>query len=78
MNYYYQRPGRYVNKVLYLILIFFLGGLGIHYFYAGKNTAGILCLLFCWTFIPTILAFFTFIITLFKPSDINGNIFIPY
>ena len=30
-------PGRYVNKVILLVLMFFLGGFGIHYFYEGKN-----------------------------------------
>ena len=30
-------PGRYVNKVVLLVLMFFLGGFGIHYFYEGKN-----------------------------------------
>ena len=28
-------PGRYVNKVILLVLMFFLGGFGIHYFYEG-------------------------------------------
>lgn len=74
----YYIPGRFVNKVIYLLLIFFLGGFGVHYFYAGKNFKGVLCLLFCWTFIPTIIAVFVFISTLFKPADRNGNIFIPY
>jgi membrane protein len=50
-------PGRYVNKVIYLLLILFLGAWGIQYFFAGKNTKGILSILFFWTFIPTIIAF---------------------
>ena len=29
-------PGRYVNKVIYLLLIVFLGAWEIQYFYAGK------------------------------------------
>lgn len=40
-------PGRYVNKVVYLLITFFLGYFGIQYFYVGKNFKGILCLLFC-------------------------------
>ena len=75
-NTYYVIQGRVVNKVIYPVLCIFLGGLGVHKFYAGKTTQGILYLLFSWTFIPTILALFTFIATLFKPADANGNIII--
>lgn len=38
-------------------LALFLGGLGIHQFYLGNSGKGILYLLFCWTFIPVIIAF---------------------
>ena len=38
------------------LLVIFLGGIGIQYFYLEKNGAGILCLLFFWTLIPTLLA----------------------
>ena len=71
-------PGRYVNKIVYLLIIFFLGHFGIQYFYIGKNFNGILCLLFCWTFIPSIIAVFSFIITLFRPANEHGDIFIHY
>jgi len=46
------------NKFTAGILALFLGGLGIHKFYLGKNTSGLIRLLFCWTFIPAILGFF--------------------
>ena len=65
-----------VNKIGYCLLAFFLGGIGVHKFYAGKAGAGILYLLFCWTFIPGILAFIDFIIGLCKPADENGNIYL--
>lgn len=65
-----------VNKVVYCLLAFFLGGIGIHKFYAGKIGTGILFILFCWTFIPTIIAFIDFIIGLCKKADSNGNILI--
>ena len=71
-------PGRYVNKVILLVLMFFLGAFGIHYFYEGKNLKGILSILFSWTFIPTIITFFRFIATIFKPTNEYGDIFIPY
>lgn len=57
------------NKTTTTILAFFLGGLGIHRFYLGQNLKGILCLLFCWTFIPAIIAFIDFIIFLTMSDD---------
>ena len=41
-----------------VLLALFLGGLGIHKFYLGETGLGILYLLFCWTYIPSIVAFF--------------------
>lgn len=38
------------------ILALLLGGLGIHKFYLGKGIQGLLYLIFCWTFIPAIIA----------------------
>lgn len=49
------------NKTVAALLAFFLGGLGIHKFYLGENVAGILYLLFFWTFIPGLIAFFEFL-----------------
>lgn len=63
-----------VSKTVYCILAFFLGGLGIHKFYAGRIGLGILYLLFCWTGIPAVVALVEFIIALTKTSDHNGNI----
>ncbi len=65
-----------VNKVVYCILAFFLGGIGIHKMYAGKIGSGIVYLLFCWTLIPGIIAFIDFIIGLCKKADTNGNILV--
>lgn len=63
-----------VNKVVYCLLALFLGGIGVHKFYAGKTGAGICYLLFCWTFIPLILSLIDLIVGLCKHSDSNGNI----
>lgn len=63
-----------VNKIVYCVLAFLLGGLGIHKFYAGRTGKGILYILFCWTGIPNIIALIEFIIALCKPADANGNI----
>ena len=68
--------GKVVNKLAYCILAFFLGGIGIHKFYAGKSGAGIAFLLFSWTFIPTFISLIDFIVGLTKKADANGNIII--
>jgi len=39
------------------ILAYVLGGLGAHKFYLGKTLSGVLYLLFCWTFVPVLVAF---------------------
>lgn len=49
------------NRTAALVICFFSGGLGIHKFYLGKNVEGILYLVFCWTLIPSIIAFFEFL-----------------
>ena len=46
------------NNTTAVLLALFLGGLGIHKFYLGETGMGILYLLFCWTYIPSIVAFF--------------------
>lgn len=48
------------DRITALLVCFFLGGFGIHKFYLGKNTEGIIYLIFSWTFIPSIFAFFEF------------------
>ena len=65
-----------VNKIVYCILAFFLGGIGVHKFYAGKTSTGILFILFCWTFIPSFIAFVDFIVGVCKKADTNGNILV--
>ena len=49
------------DKTVAIVLVFFVGGFGIHKFYLGNNTAGVLYLLFSWTLIPSLIAFFDFI-----------------
>ena len=49
-----------------------LGGLGVHKFYLGSAGWGILYILFCWTFIPSIVAFIEGILLLvMSDSDFN-------
>lgn len=52
------------SRAVCALLAFFLGTLGIHRFYMGKTTSGVLMLLFCWTGIPAIIGFIDFIIIL--------------
>ena len=65
-----------VNKLVYCLLAFFLGGVGAHKFYAGKTGTGILFIIFCWTFIPAFIALIDFIVGLCKKSDANGMILV--
>ncbi len=50
------------DKNVAAILALFMGGIGVHKFYLGQTGAGLIYLLFCWTFIPSILGFIEFII----------------
>ena len=43
------------DRTTAIILALFLGGLGVHKFYLDRPGAGVLYLLFCWTFIPGLL-----------------------
>jgi len=58
----YQQPNNYQpapsekSKVTAAILAILIGGFGIHYFYLGKTTGGIVFLLLCCTGIPSLLA----------------------
>lgn len=72
----YVQAGKVVNKVIYILLALFVGGFGVHKFYAGKTGAGVMYILFCWTFIPAIIALFDAISAAMKKADANGNILI--
>lgn len=79
-NYYIDKNnnvGKRVHKIAYVLLAFFLGGLGVHKFYAGKFGMGFLYLLFSWTTIPQIIAFVEAILTIFtKQADEYGYIYL--
>ena len=43
------------SRGLAAILAFVTGGIGLHRFYLGNWMAGLVYLMFCWTFIPTLI-----------------------
>jgi TM2 domain-containing membrane protein YozV len=49
-------PTNSPNKLAAALFALLLGGIGIHKFYLGRIGWGIVYLLFCWTFIPAIVA----------------------
>ncbi|HGG58153.1 MAG TPA: NINE protein [Nannocystis exedens] len=57
------------DKNVAAILAFFFGGVGAHKFYLGQIGSGILYLVFCWTFIPSLIAFVEFIILAVMDRD---------
>lgn len=61
------------NKIVAALLALLLGGLGIHKFYLGQSGKGVLYLIFCWTYIPGILAFIEGI-TMLCSNDENFQI----
>lgn len=66
----------FVKKGTYIALCLFLGGIGIHKFYAGKWLAGILYALFCWTGLSVVCALVDLIIAVFKPTDERGHMYV--
>lgn len=67
--------GKGVNQIAYGLFALFLGGFGVHKFYVGKVGLGVVYLLFCWTFIPAIIALVEGIIAFTKKADAEGNIY---
>ena len=67
-----------LNKVLYLVIIFFLGGLGIHKYLNGRILPGIVQLILSFILIGSIIALVEFIWGIIKlEKDENGEITIP-
>lgn len=64
----------FVNKGMYIMLCLFLGGIGLHKFYAGKWFTGLLYVAFCWTWLPAILALFDLLVAMFKTPNQYGQI----
>lgn len=58
-----------LSKAALLLITFFLGGIGAHKFYTGRNWQGFFYLIFCWTGIPALIALIEFIIYAFTSSE---------
>ncbi len=52
------------SRITAAVLAFFLGGLGVHKFYLGRPVWGLLYLFFCWTFVPSLVAWIEMILLL--------------
>lgn len=61
------RRGR--SRTAAILLCFFLGGIGVHKFYLGQWGWGLIYFLFCWTFIPSVVALIEFIILLVMSEE---------
>ncbi|MEN9465924.1 MAG: hypothetical protein RL217_2105 [Pseudomonadota bacterium] len=57
------------NRLAAALLALFLGGFGVHKFYLGRIGWGLVYLLFCWTFIPSLVAFIEFILLLVMSDE---------
>lgn len=64
----------FVNKGMYIMLCLFLGGAGVHKFYAGKWVQGLLYLALSWTGISVVLALFDLLGAMFKRTNEYGEI----
>lgn len=71
-----QDKGISINKIAYILLAMFLGGLGAHKFAVKKFWIGVLYLVFFWTYIPALIGFVEGCIAISKKADPNGDIYI--
>jgi TM2 domain-containing membrane protein YozV len=66
------------NKLTAGLLAIFLGGLGVHKFYLGQSTAGIIYLVLCWTGIPLVIGFIEGILLLvMSDADFDSKYNVP-
>lgn len=60
---------RTINYWPAIVLAFVGGGIGLQEFYVGRTMLGILAIIFCWTGIPTLVAYIEGLIWLFKGEN---------
>ncbi|MGH9416320.1 MAG: NINE protein [Terriglobales bacterium] len=56
------------SKLAAALFAILLGGLGVHKFYLGQIGWGIVYLIFCWTFIPSLIGIIEGIVLLVMPD----------
>jgi len=62
------------DKTTAAILALLFGSIGIHKFYLGRPAAGVMYLVFCWTLVPTLLAFVDcLVLALMERDDFNDR-----
>ncbi|MBE6523613.1 MAG: TM2 domain-containing protein [Thermoplasmata archaeon] len=67
-----------LNKIVYLIIVFFLGGLGIHKFLNGRILPGIVQIVLSFLLIGVVVWLIEFVYDIFKlEPDSNKEITIP-
>lgn len=64
-----QGGSRTKSRITAFLLAWLLGGIGGHKFYLNRVGQGILYLVFCWTFIPAVIAFIEGIVYLTMSDD---------
>ncbi|MFP1764003.1 TM2 domain-containing protein [Lonsdalea quercina] len=64
-----SQPQGTKSRMAAALFAFFLGGFGAHKFYLGKIGQGLLYLIFCWTFIPSLIAFVEFVLYLCESDE---------
>jgi len=57
------------SKLAAVLFALFLGSFGFHKFYLGRVGAGVLYLIFCWTFIPSVLGIIDAILLLIMNDE---------
>jgi TM2 domain-containing membrane protein YozV len=57
------------SKLAAILFAVFLGSFGFHKFYLGSVGMGVLYLIFCWTFIPSVLGFIDAILLLIMSDE---------
>ncbi len=66
-----QSGEKYRSQSTTTLLSFFFGSIGLQKFYLGESNKGVLSILFCWTFIPTLIGLIDFI----RYATMNENKF---
>ena len=74
--YHDQGDKKAVNQIVYVLFAIFLGGFGVHKFYAGKIGMGILYFLFSWSFISELIGIIEGLAAIGKKADSDGNILV--